>query len=74
MKRREFIGFAGIAVASWPLAAHAQQPAMRRVGVLWPGASPPAAPRMEWFTQTLRQLGFSEGSNVAIELRYAQAA
>ena len=45
---------------------------MARVGILWPAASPPAPPRMEWFTQALRQLGFTEGRNLAIELRYAQ--
>ena len=42
------------------------------VGVLWPGAEPPAPPRMESFRQTLRQLGFVEGQNIGIELRYAR--
>jgi putative tryptophan/tyrosine transport system substrate-binding protein len=54
-----------------PVAARQQAP-MRRVGILWPAASPPAPPRLEWFTQALRQLGFTEGHNLAIELRYAQ--
>ena len=71
MRRREFIALLGGA-AAWPLAARAQQAAMARVGILWPAASPPAPPRMEWFTQALRQLGFTEGRNLAIELRYAQ--
>src|SRR5262249_3047585 len=73
MKRREFIAILGGAAAAWPGAAIGQ-PAGRisRIGVLWPGASPPAPPRMESFRQALRQLGFVEGQNLAIELRYAQ--
>src|SRR5256886_14491814 len=42
------------------------------IGVLWPGTSPPGYPRMESFTQALRQLGFIEGQNISIELRYAR--
>jgi putative tryptophan/tyrosine transport system substrate-binding protein len=72
MKRREFLTLLGGVAVGWPLAAHAQQSTIRRVGVLWPGASPPAPPRMEWFTQALGQLGFIEGSNIAVELRNAQ--
>jgi putative tryptophan/tyrosine transport system substrate-binding protein len=72
MKRREFIRLLGGAAAAWPLAARAQQSAIPTVGVLWPGAEPPAPPRMESFRQALRQMGFVEGQNVAIELRYAR--
>jgi putative tryptophan/tyrosine transport system substrate-binding protein len=43
------------------------------IGVLWPGQTPPGSPRMESFTQALRQLGFVEGQNVSIQLRYARA-
>ena len=42
-----------------------------RIGLLWPGDAPPASPRMESFRQGLRALGFVDGQNVAIELRYA---
>ena len=72
--RRKFItGLSGTAF-SWPLAARAQQSEhVPKIGVLWPGASPPASPRMESFRKGLRQLGYVEGQNVAIELRYAQA-
>jgi putative tryptophan/tyrosine transport system substrate-binding protein len=45
---------------------------MLRIGVLWPGASPPAPPRMESFRQTLNLLGFVEGQNVEIDLQYAK--
>jgi ABC-type uncharacterized transport system substrate-binding protein len=71
MRRREFITFFSGA-AAWPLAARAQQSAKPVIGVLWPGTSPPGYPRMESFTQALRQLGFIEGQNVSIELRYAR--
>src|SRR5262249_15173614 len=43
-----------------------------RIGLLWPGASPPASPRMESFRRGLREQGYVEGRNIAIELRYAQ--
>src|SRR5262245_29463620 len=73
MKRREFITLLGGAAVAWPLAARAQQAGSTiRVGLLWPGDAPPASPRMESFRQGLRALGFVDGQNVAIELRYAQ--
>jgi hypothetical protein len=72
VKRREFITLLGGAAAMWPLAARAQQARMPVIGVLWPGTSPPGYPRMESFTQALRQLSFIEGQNLAIELRYAR--
>ena len=73
MKRREFITLLGGA-AAWPLAARAQQQgeSVFKIGVLWPGAAPPASPRMESFRLALRQFGYVEGRNVAIELRYAK--
>jgi putative ABC transport system substrate-binding protein len=56
-----------------PLAVRAQQAEkMAKIGVLFPGGSPPASPRMESFRKGLRQLGYVEGQNVAIELRYAE--
>ena len=72
MRRREFITLLGGTATAWPFAARAQQPAIPVIGVLWPGTSPPAYPRMESFTQALRQLGFIEGQNISIELRYAR--
>jgi putative ABC transport system substrate-binding protein len=72
--RRKFITGLSSTVFSWPLAARAQQSEhVPKIGVLWPGASPPASPRMESFRKGLRQLGYVKGQNVAIELRYAQA-
>ena len=73
MRRREFIRLLSGAAAAWPLALRAQQqPRIRVIGVLWPGATPPASPRMESFRQGLREAGMIEGRDFLIELRYAQ--
>src|SRR5262245_61010308 len=72
MRRREFITLLGGAAAAWPVMTRAQQPgSIPRIGVLWPGDSPPVSPRMESFRQGLRASGFVDGQNIAIELRYA---
>jgi putative tryptophan/tyrosine transport system substrate-binding protein len=71
MKRREFITLIGGTAAGWPLAAWTQE-RERRVGILWPGASPPASPRLESFREGLRERGFIEGRNLAIDLRYSR--
>jgi putative ABC transport system substrate-binding protein len=71
--RREFIVGLGGALFVWPLAVRAQQAEkIAKIGVLFPGGSPPAAPRMESFRNGLRQRGYVEGQNIAIELRYAE--
>ena len=63
MKRREFITLMGGAAAAWPFAVRAQQgQRVRRVGVLWPGASAPASPRLESFREGLREAGYIEGT------------
>src|SRR5262249_3854047 len=71
MKRREFITLIGGAV-TWPLAAHAQQPAKRPiVGFL--GDSTPLAERERAaaFARRLHDLGWIEGRTIAIEYRWA---
>jgi putative ABC transport system substrate-binding protein len=73
MQRREFITFLGGAVAL-PLAARAQESErMRRIGVLMPGIAADAEyqARMAAFLQGLQQLGWSDGRNVRIDIRYA---
>jgi putative ABC transport system substrate-binding protein len=74
MRRRQFITLIGGAAAAWPLTARAQQQgeSVLKISVLWPGAVPPGSPRMESFRQALRQLGYVEGQNLAIELRCAE--
>src|SRR5262245_4851617 len=73
MRRREFITMLGGA-AAWPLVARAQQPGgMRRIGVLVASTADDAEAqaRMAAFLQGLAQLGWSDGRNVQIDLRWA---
>jgi putative ABC transport system substrate-binding protein len=70
MKRREFMSFLGGAVA-WPLAARAQQPVMPVVGFLGGGEPNAFAPHVAGFRQGLKDAGYVEGQNVAVEYRYA---
>jgi putative ABC transport system substrate-binding protein len=84
VKRREFITLLGSAAATWPLAARAQQSEpMRRIGVLMNAAAddpeyqarladdPEYQARLAAFLHALQQLGWSDGHNVRIDIRWS---
>jgi putative ABC transport system substrate-binding protein len=69
--RREFITLIGGA-AAWPLATRAQQTAVPVIGVLSPGASNTSTASMTAFLQSLKEGGYIEGRNVALEYRWGE--
>ena len=72
IRRREFITLLGGAAATWPLAARAQQPALPTIGVLMSQTLGPNADRLAAFHRGLKQAGFVEGANLAVEYRWAE--
>jgi putative ABC transport system substrate-binding protein len=74
VRRREFIALLGGATAAWPLAARAQRPdRMRLIGVLigFAESDPAVQSWLTTFRDALAKLGWTEGSKLRIELRWA---
>jgi putative ABC transport system substrate-binding protein len=73
MRRREFIALVGCAAVAWPRAARAQQPEVkRRIGMLSSLAAddPEASRRLTAFAQGLQELGWTEGRNMRLDVRW----
>jgi putative ABC transport system substrate-binding protein len=72
IRRREFVFTLGGAAAAWPLAAHAQQPAMPVIGFLNATSPEVTVDRMRGFHLGLKETGYIEGDNVTVLYRWAE--
>jgi ABC-type uncharacterized transport system substrate-binding protein len=73
MKRREFITLLGGEAVAWPFTAHAQQPGkLPTIGYLGQSTLAVESQRVAALVQRLRELGWTEGRNVAIEYRWGE--
>jgi putative ABC transport system substrate-binding protein len=72
MRRREFISLLGSAAVTWPFAARAQRPTVPVVGFLGTTTQQDFSDRVAAFREGLKETGFVEGQNVAIEYRWSE--
>jgi putative tryptophan/tyrosine transport system substrate-binding protein len=73
MRRRDLIKVVAGSAATWPLAARGQQPAMPVIGLLGSATASDWRPYVSAFHQGLRDVGYVEGRNVAIDARWADS-
>ena len=72
MRRRDFIKMIAVSAAAWPLVARAQQPGLPVVGFLHSTSAGPNTGAVSAFREGLKQAGYVDGQNVAIEFRWAE--
>lgn len=71
MRRRDFIAFLACTAATWPLLARERLRSDWRIGMLEPNPSSPSDPFVDAFRHGLRGLGYKEGRDVFLEIRWA---